>query len=107
MSDKLDKIKKLEDLKEEYGEVFESTVSDKDGLISGFFHKPTFDEFSKIYPLIQRGDDLNADKRLIEACFIEGDNKIIDIKNNLDIFLSIKGKIGQLIEMRAVTLKKK
>lgn len=95
-------------LKEQHKEVYVLTVGDdKETLLYGFFRKPTFNEFRMIYPLIQKGDDLMADKRLVETCFIGGDNEIQDVDNNLDIFLSGKAQLAQLIELKAATLKKK
>ena len=97
----------LKQLKSQNKDVFVLTVGDKGNLLYGFFRKPTFNEFRMIYPLIQKGDDLLADKRLLETCWLGGDNEILDVDNNLDIFLSVKSKLGVLIELKAATLKKK
>jgi len=98
----------FKNLKTQYKDVFVLTVGDnKESMLYGFFRKPTFNEFRMIYPLMQKGDDLMADKRLIETTYLGGDNEILDVENNLDVFLSIKSKLSQLIELRDASLKKK
>jgi len=117
MKQDLERIKHLkelfEQLKTEHKDVFELTVGDepvkdeKDTRLYGYFRKPTFNEFRMIYPLIVKGDDLSADKRLVETCWLGGDPEMIDIDNNLDVFLSMKSELSQLIEIKSASLKKK
>jgi len=101
--------KQLEELKAKHKDVFVLTVGDVENndILYGFFKKPTFNEFRQIYPLMTKGDDLLADKRLLETCWLGGDSEILDVDNNLDIFLSIKGELGKLIELKLASLKKK
>jgi len=103
----------LEKIKADGVEVFELVVGDKpaeneeDTRLYGFLRKPTFQEFRMIYPLIIKGDDLSADKRLLETCWLGGDKEIIDVDNNLDVFLSVKSELSMLLELRTAELKKK
>jgi len=87
-------------------EVYTLTVEDNDETLYGFFRKPTFSEFRMIYPLIQKGDDLMADKRLLETCWLGGDPQILDVENNLDIFISIKSELSKLVQIKEASLKK-
>jgi len=97
----------LEKLKEQHREVYVITVGDDEqSLMYGFFRKPTFNELRMIYPLMQKGDDLTADKRLLASCWLGGDNEIYDVDNNLDIFLSVRGELAQLIELPKSSLDK-
>lgn len=82
-------------------------VDIKTDVLYGFFRKPTFTEFREIYPLFERGDNLLADKRLLEFCWLGGDNEIYNADENVGIFLSVKSQLGTLIEMQDASLKKK
>lgn len=73
----------------------------------GFFKKPTFTEFRQIYAFLSKGDDLIADKLLLEKTYVGGDEEIIDVENNLEVFLSVKEKLGGIISIYESTLKKK
>ncbi len=100
-------------LKENNKEVFTLTVGDEpkgketDTRLYGFLRKPTFQEFRMIYPLIVKGDDLMADMKLLKSCWLGGDKEIIDVDNNLDIFLSIKSELSVLVDIKSASLKKK
>ena len=95
-------------LKEQHKDVYVLKVDmDDEADIYGFFRKPTFNEFRRIYPLMQKGDDLMADKILLETCWLGGDPRIQDVDNNLEIFLSVKSDLSQLIDLKASSLKKK
>jgi len=97
----------LKQLKEKHSDVYELTVGEDKEKLYGFFRKPTFNEFRMIYPLIVKGDDLMADKRLAETCWLGGDNELINIDNNLDLFLSYKADLSVLIDIKASSIKKK
>jgi len=99
----------LNKFKEQYKDVYELQVGDFESknIKIGYFRKPTFTEFRMIYPLIAKGDDIMADRRLLEICWLGGDEDIINVDENIDIFLSIRAQLGQLIEIQVATLKKK
>jgi len=97
----------LKKLKENNKDVFVLTVGEEKQKLYGFFRKPTFNEFRMIYPLIVKGDDLMADKRLAETCWLGGDNELINIDNNLDLFLSYKADLSVLIDIKVSSIKKK
>jgi len=105
MKAELEKL--LESLNKQYKDVYTLKVFvDEDKELVGFFRKPTFNEFRMIYPLFVKGDDLMADRRLLETCWLGGDEELVKVDENIDIFLSIRTDLGKIIELKASSLKK-
>ena len=68
-----------------------------DNIVSKF-RKPTFDMVSNFYEKLQTKDlelsVYDAQFYLLKACFLEGDERILDLENNVHVFLKYVSEGG-------------
>ena len=62
--------------------------------IENEFKKADFETLARYNQLVLEGNDIGdeykADKYLMEQCFVEGDERILDLDNNADLLLQIQ-----------------
>jgi hypothetical protein len=88
----------IEEWKAKYGSVFSIEV---DGKVC-YLKKPTRKALSAA-AIIGKSDPLKYNETLLLNCWLEGDE---EIKTDDDLFLSVSGKLSEIIEIKEAELKK-
>lgn len=95
----------LQGLKAKYGEVFEITVLDENGVeVKAYLKKPSRQILSAVMAKIG-SDPIQANELLLNGCIIQevSDMRIV---TNDDLFMSAIGSLSELIQIRTSSIKK-
>lgn len=88
----------IQALKKKYGDIYALEV---DGRIA-YLRKPDR-KIVGMASALGENDEIKIAEALLDACWLGGDE---EIRTNDDLFLSVKVKLNQLIEIKEATLKK-
>lgn len=71
-----------------------------------YFRSPSLQDLKTFWYYIYKVNEPNetAEVKLLEACFIKGDEEMIDFEDHLELYLSYRNQIPQLLPMYKVEL---
>lgn len=88
----------IEAWKKQFGDVYQVTVEER----TCFLKKPTRKVIS-MATSVGQSDPIKFSELMLNNCWIAGDE---DIKTNDELFLSVAGKLAELVEVKESELKK-